>query len=128
RLARRARGFCRARPLVEEALGALYRLGDRRLAAACLLELADISLERNRRDLAGRLLGAAEAIRQSLGTPAWPDERRLEEAVFGQLCETLGRVTAGRARAIGRALQLEDAVEMVESDAWPPVVRRRPAP
>jgi predicted ATPase/Tfp pilus assembly protein PilF len=124
RLARRQRDFARARPLLEEALAALHRHGDRRLAAACLLELADLSAERNRPDLAGRLLGAAAAVREALGTPAWPEERALDDQVFGYLCDALGLVGAARARDIGHALALEDAVEMVQADVWPPVLRR----
>jgi predicted ATPase/Flp pilus assembly protein TadD/DNA-binding XRE family transcriptional regulator len=127
RLARRQRDFSHARPLLEGALAALHRHGDRRLAAACLLELADICLERHRHDLAGRLVGAAEAVREALGTPAWPEERALEEQVLAGLCDAVGVVAAARAREIGRALALEDAVEMVQSDVWPPPVLRRRA-
>ncbi|MDQ4097199.1 MAG: tetratricopeptide repeat protein [Actinomycetota bacterium] len=125
RLARHGREFARARTLLEQALRALHRLGDRRLAAACLLELADIAIERKHRDLAGRLVGAAEGVREALGTPAWPDEAELQQRILGELYETVGPVSATRAISMGKALSLEDAVEMVQSDVWPPVVRRR---
>lgn len=127
RVARRRRDFPRARLQLEEALRRFHRLGDRRLAAACLLELAGIAVERRRRDIAARLVGAAEAIRGSLGAPAWPDEVELEAAVLEDLAMAMGGAALERARLVGRSLALEDAVDMVESDSWPPAFRGRAA-
>ncbi len=123
RVARRRRDFPRARTRLEEALLSFHRLGDRRLAAACMLELADVAVERKRRDIAARLVGAAEAIRASLGVPAWPDEVELEAAVVEELTQAMGRAALERARMVGRSLALEDVVDMVESDSWPPAYR-----
>jgi len=123
RVARRRRDFARARLRLEEALRAFHRLGDRRLAAACLLELADVAVERRARDVAARLVGAAESIRASLGTPAWPDEVELERRVLAELASSMGSAAAERARLAGRSLALDDVVDMVDSDSWPPAYR-----
>ncbi|HVF13213.1 MAG TPA: hypothetical protein VM942_01370, partial [Acidimicrobiales bacterium] len=123
RVARLGRDLAGARSRMEEALHAFHRLGDRRLAAACLLELADVALERGRRDIAARLVGAAEAMRESLGTPAWPDEAELEARVVAELVSAMSAPTVHRARMVGRSLTLDDAVDMVDSDSWPAAYR-----
>ena len=114
-----------ARRLLEQALDIFYRFGDRRLAAACLGELADVAYERNRCDVAARLLGAAGALRDSLGTPAWPEEAALEDHVLGALREEMGVAAVERTYAMGATLTIDDVVELVAADRWPPPVRRR---
>ncbi len=123
RVARLRRDFPRARLRLEEALRAFHRLGDRRLAAACMLQLADIAVERRRRDIAARLVGAAEAVRESIGAPAWPDEVELEARILAELGATMSQPALDRARLVGRSFVPEDAVDMVESDSWPPAYR-----
>jgi hypothetical protein len=103
----------------------VHRVGDRRLAAACLGELADVAYERKRLDLAARLLGAADGLRGNIGTPAWPEELTLEAHLRGELRAEMGASAADRTYTMGRALTLEDAVAMVHSDGWPPSAGRR---
>jgi len=128
RIARRQKQTALAAELLEQALHGFHRSGDRRLAAACLVELAAVAAQRKRRDMAARLLGAAEGIRDSMGTPAWPDEMSLQEHVL----ESLGRAgdegAIRRALRTGRALSLEDAVELVDGGTWPPAYRRWAVP
>ncbi|HEX3622837.1 MAG TPA: tetratricopeptide repeat protein [Acidimicrobiales bacterium] len=125
RVARRQRQLSRARPLLEEALRVFHRLGDRRIAAACLLELADIATERRRGAVAARLLGAADGVRKSLGTPAWSDERAHEQLVLEELRRTMGEGAVHKAMEIGRGFSMEDVLDMIECDAWPPPARVR---
>lgn len=125
RVARLQRRLVDARRLLEQALDIFYRFGDRRLAAACLGELADVAYERNRCDVAARLLGAAGALRDSLGTPAWPEEAALEDHVLGALREEMGVAAVERTYAMGATLTIDDVVELVAADRWPPPVRRR---
>lgn len=128
RIARRQKDAARAAELLEQALNVFHHSGDRRLAAACLVELAAVAAQRRRRDMAARLLGAAEGVRHSLGTPAWPDEMILHDTVVAslQLGSTNGAVE--RALRIGRALSLEDAVDLVAGGTWPPAYRRWASP
>ena len=63
------------------------------------------------------------AVRESLGTPAWPEESVLEERVLAELASSMGGPALHRARSVGRSLALEDAVDMVDSDSWPPAYR-----
>lgn len=128
RIARRRKDSARAAELLEQALHAFHRCGDRRLAAACLVELGAVAAQRRRRDMAARLLGAAEGIRNRLGTPAWPDEMALQEQVIESLRLATDEDTVRRAVRMGRALSLEDAVELVEGGAWPPAYRRWTVP
>lgn len=128
RVARRQKQVALAADLLEQALHVFYRSGDRRLAAACLVELAAVAAQRRSRDMAARLLGAAEGIRDSLGTPAWPDERALHEEVIESLQLGTSEAAVRRALRIGRALSLEDAVDLVAGGTWPPAYRRWATP
>ncbi len=128
RIARRRKDSARAAELLEQALHVFHRSGDRRLAAACLVELGAVAAQRKRRDMAARLLGAAEGIRNRLGTPAWPDEMALHDQVIESLRLATDEDTVGRAVRMGRALSLEDAVELVEGGTWPPAYRRWTVP
>jgi len=125
RVARRRRAFAEARTLLEQALEILYQVGDRRLFAAGLGELADVAYERGRCDIAARLLGAAAALRSGLGTPAWSEEAALEAHVLEQLQAAIGAAAVERLYTMGRALTVEDVVEMVQADDWPPAGRRQ---
>jgi predicted ATPase len=128
RVARRQRDPARAAELFEQALHVFHRSGDRRLAAACLLELAAVAAQRKRHDMAARLLGAAEGIRLSLGTPAWREEIELHDNVVQTLVLASGDGAVRRALRIGRALALEDAVDLVAGGTWPPAYRRWATP
>jgi len=128
RVARRRGDTVEAAALLEEALQVFQRLGDRRLAAACLLELAAVAARRKRRELAALLVGAAEGVRDSLRSPAWPGERRLEEGLLEDLGRAMDAAAVQRARRAGRTLSVEDAVELAECGTWPPPVRRRARP
>jgi predicted ATPase/plasmid maintenance system antidote protein VapI len=128
RIARRQKDATRAGELLEEALYVFHRSGDRRLAAACLVELAAVAAQRKRRDMAARLLGAAEGVRHGLGTPAWPDEMALHDSVVKSLQLSSSDAAVERALRIGRALSLEDAVDLVAGGTWPPAYRRWASP
>jgi hypothetical protein len=55
--------------------------------------------------------------------PAWPEEQALHDGVL----ESIGATNEGSARKAlrtGRALTLEDAVELVDSGTWPPAYQR----
>lgn|GEM_PF-4295796 len=119
RVARRRRDLANAGQLLKRALTAFHRLGDSRLAAACLVELAAVAAQRRRRDVAARLLGAAEGVRRRIDAPAWPDEVALEEEVSGALRRGMGDTGVDRALSIGRTLSLEDAIALVESGTRP---------
>ena len=120
RVARRRGDASAGRAFLERALAELHRLGSPRLAAACLVELAALALRRRRRELAARLVGAAQGIRDDLGAPAWPVEGTLEIETLSALRETMGDGALDRALRMGRGLSLEDALALVEAGTWPP--------
>lgn len=128
RIARRQNESVVAAKLLEQALQIFHRSGDGRLAAACLLELGAVAAQQRRQAMAVRLLGAAEGVRDSLGMPAWPDELALHEQVLQSLQMAPDDRSVLRALRMGRALSLDDAVELVESGTWPPAYRRWSVP
>lgn len=123
RIARRQKDPVVAAKLLQQALQVFHRSGDRRLAAACLVELGAVAAQQRRREMAARLLGAAESVRDGLGIPAWPDEQALHDGVLESIRRTEDTSVRNALRT-GRALSLEDAVELVESGTWPPAYRR----
>ena len=123
RIARRQKDPVVASKLLNQALHVFGRTGDRRLSAACLVELGAVAAQQRRREMAARLLGAAQSVRESLGMPAWPEEQVLHDGVL----ESIGAAKDGsilKALRTGRALTLEDAVELVDRGTWPPAYER----
>lgn len=123
RIARRQKEPLAAGTLLTQALHVFHRTGDRRLAAACLVELGAVAAQQRRREMAARLLGAAESVRESLGMPAWPDEQALHDDVVESIRPTKD-ASVLKALRTGRALTLEDAVELVDTGTWPPAYQR----
>lgn len=124
RIARRRKEPAIAAKLLKQALFVFQRVGDRRLAAACLVELGAVAAQQRRREMAARLLGSAESVRDSLGMPTWPDEQRLHDEVLESIRTSTDDLSVCKALRTGRALSLEDAVELVASGTWPPAYRR----
>ena len=124
RIARRRKEPVVASKLLKQALHVFQRIGDRRLAAACLVELGAVAGQQRRRETAARLLGAAESVRANLGMPAWPDEQALHDEVLESIRTTPDDTSVVKGLRTGRALTLEDAVELVASGTWPPAYRR----
>ena len=96
-------------------------MGDQGGIAGCLEGLAGAAVRqassRRSADLAGaaRLFGAAEAIRETIGPPLSEPERRDYERDLGILRRALGPLKLASARAEGRALRPEQAVEWARS-------------
>jgi predicted ATPase/DNA-binding SARP family transcriptional activator len=102
----------RARILYHESLPLLRELGDRERIARELVGIAELALARERPADAVRLLGAAEAIREAIGAPSTPDERREEERCATAARAVLGDVIFPAALAEGRALSTEAAIDL----------------
>ncbi len=101
----------RAEGLLLEALRTLLRFGDEDAVAECLDSLAGAAGARGEGHRAASLLGAAEAARESLGTPLRPVERnRYERFVAASRRGTDGAAWTS-AWKTGRALSLGEAAE-----------------
>jgi len=104
------RDHAAARTLYEESLSMSVELGDRWLSAISIEGLARIALGTGQPEAAARLLGAADALRDTIGASRsaayW---RLLSEGVQYQVCAKLGRDAFEAARDAGRALTPEQA-------------------
>jgi predicted ATPase/transcriptional regulator with XRE-family HTH domain len=106
----------RAAELHAEALALSWKMGDKRRLAFCLEGLAFANVG-GRCDEAARLLGAAEALREAIGSPLPPSERaEYERAVLAARSVCGGDAAFAAAWAAGRALPLEDLVR--EATEW----------
>jgi hypothetical protein len=97
-----------ARAYLRECLQILEREGDKRLMAYALeavAELPDLPLEQ-----AARLFGAAEALREAIGSPLPPNLRQEQNRLFTALRIALGAEAFAAAWDAGRALTREQAV------------------
>ncbi len=119
----------RAEELLLDALRALVRLGDEDAVAECLGSLAGAAGTRGAGGRAAKLLGAAEAAREHLGTPIRPVERERYERFVALSRRGLGDKTWRSAWEAGRAMPLETAAEYALStepilDVPGPLTRR----
>ena len=103
----------RAAILFKESLVLARELGDKRVTGECLSGIADTSSATGELVRAGRLYGAAEALRESLGFKGLSDDHE-DEVVNVQ--SKLGEVGFAAARAEGRAMTLEQAIEYALTD------------
>jgi predicted ATPase len=102
--------YGRAQALIEESLLLSRDIGHRELVAAGLECLAWMSAAQNRPRQAARLGGAAEALREALGVPLWPELRAGHEQAVEAMREVLGEEAFAAAWAEGRAMPLEAVI------------------
>jgi len=100
----------RALGLLREALRRLAELEFRDVIGYCFEGLAAVLAFTGEADPAARLLGAAEALRESVGVDLAPTERETHETTTAAVREALGEKRFSAAWHLGRDLSLEDAI------------------
>jgi tetratricopeptide (TPR) repeat protein len=94
-----------------ESLGTRRDQGDRLGIAQCLEGLAGVAAMGDQLDRGARLTGAAEALRDAIGAPPIPAERRAFDQTIATLREALGDDAFEAQRAAGRAMLLDLAID-----------------
>jgi predicted ATPase/DNA-binding SARP family transcriptional activator/DNA-binding CsgD family transcriptional regulator len=109
----------RAEASFEESLTLCLELGDRLTASEILEGLACISGAEEQAERAARLFGAAEALRQAVGSEHIPEEDALREPYLATTRSRLDEAAWEASWAEGRAMLMERAVEYALSDETP---------
>jgi non-specific serine/threonine protein kinase len=112
-VARKRGEVAQAKALLHEALALFRELGDPRRCAEGLEELAataGVAEPAGQGERAARLLGAAAAVRETLGAPPPPEERAETEQGVAAARAALGEERWAAAFAAGQALTLEQAI------------------
>ena len=100
----------RAVELLREALRRLAELEFRDVIGYCFEGLAAVLALTGRAEEASKLLGAAEALRESLGVGLAPAEQATHDQTVAAVRDALGEERFGAAWRQGRELPLDDAV------------------
>jgi predicted ATPase/class 3 adenylate cyclase/DNA-binding CsgD family transcriptional regulator len=112
--------YAAARTLYEESLTLTSKTGDKRNIAPYLEGLAHVVVAQGKLTWAARLWGAAEALRETMGTPIWPVERANYEHSVTTARNQLGEKSFATAWAQGRTLTLEQALAAPEEPSSVP--------
>ena len=107
----------RALDLLARALPLYLQIGNRVCSAHCLETTAALAAATGRPDGAAQLLGAAERMRELLGTAAPPYEGIVRERGANDVRAALDAKAAATAWKYGRALSFEDAMARARSFA-----------
>jgi tetratricopeptide (TPR) repeat protein len=104
--------FARALALQRESLALFQELGDKQALPESLEKLADVFVAQQYPERAARLLGTAEALRVATHVPVPPvDQTDYERAVTAAHSQ-LDEATFAAAWAEGRAMTLEQAIDL----------------
>jgi predicted ATPase/transcriptional regulator with XRE-family HTH domain len=99
----------------EESLNLLIKIGDKQYAAFCLEQLGKVRARERMLVWAARLWGAAEKLRESMGSPMPPVERLAYEEAVAQVRTHLGEQGFAAAWSEGRLLEPEQVFGVEES-------------
>ena len=99
-----------AHVLLEESLTILRELGDRRSIAEGLEALASVDTGETDEERGARLWGAAETLRETIGSPQRPADREKQERMVAVVREKMGVDAFAFAWAEGRTMTMEQAV------------------
>jgi predicted ATPase/DNA-binding SARP family transcriptional activator/DNA-binding CsgD family transcriptional regulator len=113
--------------LVQEGLGLLRKAGDRQHFADCLEIMAGSAGAGGLPRKAARLWGAAEALREEIGVPSQPENRKVLDPYLAAARSGLGEAAWQTALAEGRAMPPERAIEYSLSAEEPASPSRRQA-
>jgi predicted ATPase len=110
--------YARATALYDEGLMLSDELGDRAGAAYCLEGLAGVAGARGEPERAARLLGAAEALLETVGMPRYPyvPDRASHQRVVAAARARLSEPAFATVWAEGRAMTLDQAIAYALSD------------
>ncbi len=111
----------RVKALSEESLKLLQKGEDKQHIADCLEIMAGGAGAQGQAQRAARLWGAAEALREEIGVPLQPEDRKLLDPYLATAHSSLGEVAWQATLAEGRAMMPEQAIEYALS-AEEPVV------
>jgi predicted ATPase len=103
--------FEEAKDLLRQALPLFRELRMRDSTAFALETVAKISAREEKLDIAARLLGAAENLRESVGVPIWGTARARHEAAIARLKSQMGDESFDGAWSEGRVLSFDDAID-----------------
>jgi Tetratricopeptide repeat len=122
-VAREQREYEAARALYEESLAICWELGDKPVVLRDLEGLAAVAVAQGESERAARLFGAAEGLREAIGTPRPPAERAEHDRSVAAARAALGEEALAAAWAGGRDLSLEQAVALALQEPAPPAER-----
>ncbi|MGQ0548180.1 MAG: ATP-binding protein [Armatimonadota bacterium] len=109
-----------ASSLLKSSLRESQAIGQKPGILRCLLEVAQLALQESQQTHAARLLGAAEALRETLGIVMAPANRAEYERDVSNLRVGLGEEAMAQAWAEGRAMTINEAVSYALQDAHRP--------
>jgi non-specific serine/threonine protein kinase len=109
--------FVRAERLGREALVTFGELSFMPGLADAFELLAGVSAARGNAAHAARLFGVVEALQERVGRSLAPAERTLREHGLSRIRQALGDPAAKHEHAIGRALPIDQAIALAQSDA-----------
>jgi tetratricopeptide (TPR) repeat protein len=102
-----------AMALFKEALSIQYTMGNRAGIAECLMGIASVLSTQGKAEAGARLLGAAEAMRESVGASLWPANRMEYDRILTRLKSSLEEAAFAAAWSAGQALTTEQAIAEV---------------
>ena len=105
-----------ARALMDEALDLGLTARSTPFVTLCLAAYARLALAEGDPERAARLKGAAEGLRQRVGLPAWPDQRRLDEELVTQIRQKLSATQFDQAFSDGSGLTQRQAIDIVRDE------------
>jgi predicted ATPase/class 3 adenylate cyclase len=120
------RDYQRTRDLLASALPIYLQISNRVCGAHCLETTAAMAAATGSPDVAAELLGAAERMRELLGTAAPPYERIVRERGVADITRALDDNAAATAWTRGRDLAFEDAMARARALAERAVVTGSP--
>lgn len=118
-MALRQGDHARAMAEFQEAMPVYQKMGDPKRTISCLESLACVAAARGLHERAARLLGAAEANRETLGTQREPHVQRNYDQAQSSSRDALGELRFADAWTAGRAIPLAEAVAYALTAAEP---------
>jgi tetratricopeptide (TPR) repeat protein len=109
--------YLQALALFKEGLAIQWEMGNQAGIAECLAGVAGVLATQGQAERGARLLGAAEALRETTRAARWPANRIEYDRSLTLLHESLDEATFGAALAAGRSMSTDRAItEALEQD------------
>jgi tetratricopeptide (TPR) repeat protein len=108
--------FSHGRSCLSECLREYHEQGQLLGIAAAIDGFAALADAENRAEKSASAFGAAEALRESMGTPLAPAERQVRDSTYRRLRSSLGEAAFSAAFFAGGAGPLEKTVEVILAD------------